>query len=108
MTQVTVTLSKEAHVNVCIYRIDHEDQKTKALAINSMLENWNAMRYETIIMEHFEEVPEKEIKEGVPVYQINGKWYFPVYGCDTMQNILDDLYSEYLGVDFKPKIKEQD
>ena len=99
MTQVTVTLSKEAHVNVCIYRIDHEDQKTKALAINSMLENFDAMKYKDIIMNHFEEVPKDKIKEGMVLYNIYGKWYHPLYESDTIMHILDELYAEYLGLD---------
>ena len=48
--------------------------------------------FKKLVMKNFELIKEEEIIgecEGAQL--IDDKWYMPLWGCDTIQNILDDV-----------------
>jgi hypothetical protein len=46
------------------------------------------------ILDYYMEVTDtKDIKSADGAQLINGKWYIPQFGCDTIQLFMDDLAS---------------
>lgn len=44
------------------------------------------------LLEFFIPIKTEEIVEGVQ--QVDGQWYMPLYGSDTMQHIIDEMREE--------------
>jgi hypothetical protein len=47
-----------------------------------------------LIMKCFEPLEDTNIINCAGAQIIDGKWYMPVWGCDTVQHILDNLTKE--------------
>lgn len=51
----------------------------------------NKNEIEKLIMKNFELIVKGEDTGCEGSQLIDGKWYMPLWGCDTIQNILDEI-----------------
>lgn len=49
------------------------------------------MSLKEIILKHYEKIVNAEVPYADGAMLFDGEWYFPRFGCDTLQNLADDL-----------------
>lgn len=67
--------------------METDERKTGELAAVSSTP-WLA----AVVLKHYQSInDEKAIREGDGAQQLNGQWYMPLFGCDTLANLIEDI-----------------
>lgn len=71
------------------YEPHDEGEETNRILLSELREFIGPLcTKEEILKEFFIEVSASD--EGISI--VNGKWYVPKFGCDTLEKVLDNLY----------------
>jgi len=54
----------------------------------------NSSKVVKAILDNYEPIKPRAALLGAGAQIVNGQWYLPKWGCDTLQHILDELEKE--------------